>query len=313
MIPRRLLTAVPILLIVSFFVFAFMDLVPGDSARRIAGEGATEQQIETVREELGLDRPLFSRYADWVGNAVTGDFGTSIGAGPSEPVATVIGRALPVTLSLLAVSSIIAIVVGMVLGTITALRAGGWLDRAVTGGLGLGVAVPNFWVGMVLVLIFAQGLGWFPTIGFRRLDEGVGLWLRHLILPSIALALTPMAEIARQLRASLKTQLDSEHHMAGLSSGLSPVRLVGKHAMKNAAVPVVTVFGLRFAQLLGGAVVVEQVFAMKGIGSTAVTAVQSGNFPVLMGVVIFSTIGVIIVNLLVDASYAYFDPKVAAA
>lgn len=313
MIARRLLTALPILAIVSFAVFAFMDLVPGDPAVRIAGEGATDAQIERVREELGLDRPLFSRYADWAGSALSGDFGVSIGEGPAEPVGTVIGRALPVTLSLVAVSSVIAIVVGLALGTIAALRSGGWIDRIITGGLGLAVAAPNFWVAMVLVLIFAQGLGWFPTIGFRRIDEGFMLWLKHLVLPSTALALTPIAEIARQLRSSLKTQLGSEHHMAGLSSGLSTRRLVGRNAMKNAAVPVVTVFGLRFAQLLGGAVVVEQVFSMKGIGALAVRSVQSGNFPVLMGVVMFSTIGVIVVNLLVDASYAYFDPKVAAS
>lgn len=312
MIPRRIATAVPILLVVTFAVFAFMELVPGDPARRIAGEGASETQIEKIRDELGLERPLPVRYGEWLTSAASGDMGTSIGEGPRRPVSEVIGNRLPVTLSLLGLSAVIAVVFGLILGIVSAVKAGTLVDRGITAFVGLAVALPSFWIGMMLVIVFALNLGWLPSIGFRRIDEGFTLWLKHLILPATALAVTPMAEIARQLRASLKTQLDSEHHMAGMASGLSRSRLIGKHGMKNAAVPVVTVFGLRMAQLLGGAVVVEQVFGMKGLGDLAVTSVQSGDFPVLMGVVVFSTIGVILINLLVDISYAYFDPKVAA-
>jgi len=311
LVGRRLLNAIPLLLIVSFAVFVLVDLAPGDVAVNVAGEGATPERIAEVRRELGLDDPLVERYGRWAGNAVQGDLGTSLTT--NENVWSMIADRLSITFSLILVSMVIATGVALVAGIGAALKPRGMVDRLVSIGSSLAVAAPPFWIGLILVLLFAVERSWFPAVGYAPLSEGLWEWLRHLILPGIALAGVPAAELARQLRGSLVDVMDRDYVLTARAKGLTRASIVGKHALKNAAIPVITVLGFRLAQLFGGTVVVERVFNIQGIGSLAVNAVLERDIPVVLGITVFTTVVVILVNVLVDASYGYFNPKVRTA
>ena len=305
---RRLLSAIPLLLALSFFVFVLLDLMHGDAARAVAGENATDAEVAAAATRLGLDQPLVVRYAVWLGGAVRGDLGQSLLS--SQPVSGLILERLPVTLSLAAVTLLIATVAGLPLGVAAALRPNRALDRIVTAVTSVLMAVPPFVIGLVLVLVFAISVSAFPATGYSPLtDDGLGAWLNHLVLPALALAAVSGAELARQTRAAMVDTLGADFVRTVRAKGLRTPLIVGKHALKNAGVPIVTVLGLQASRVLAGAVTVEFVFALPGFGSLAVTAVNQRDIPVILGIVMVSAIAVLVVNLVVDVSYGYFNPK----
>jgi peptide/nickel transport system permease protein len=308
-IGKRLLLTLPLVVIVTFFVFALIDLAPGDPAKILAGENATPQRVQQIRKELHLDDGLFERYGRWAGDAVQGDLGHSLVT--SEPVTDVIERRLPVTLSLVLVGVSMAVVAALGLGVAAAMHPGKFVDRAVTSLAALGLSIPSFWLGIVLVLNFAVYRKWFPALGYSPIAEGgVWQWLYHLILPGIALATVTAAELALQLKAALIETMKKDYILVANAKGLSRGTIVRKHALKNAAIPVVTVLGFRLAQILGGTIVIETVFNLPGLGTLAVNSTLGRDVPVLLGLVAFMTVLVAVINLAVDLSYGYFNPKV---
>lgn len=305
---QRLLAAIPVVFLVSVFIFGLVHLMPGDPALVIAGDIASDELVERIRTDLGLDRPLIEQYLDWLGGAVRGDFGESMFA--PVPVTEAILSRLPTTLSLTFLALTIAVVIGVAAGLISAVRPGGFLDRIATFGSSIGLAVPNFWVGLVLVIVFALTLEWLPATGYTDLSSDPIEWLRSLAMPALALGTSASAVLARQTRNALVGVLERDHIRAARAHGLTPLSVIGKHGLKNASIPVVTVLGLQLTALLGGALVVEKVFALPGIGSLAITAVNRRDITMIQGVVAFTTVIVVLVNLLVDVVYAWLDPKV---
>ncbi|WP_300680653.1 ABC transporter permease [Nocardioides sp.] len=305
---RRLGVALPVLIAVTFCVFVLVDLAPGDPAAALAGENPTPERIAAIRATLGLDHPLLSRYGSWLASAVHADLGSSLANGQS--VTRVIGDRLPVTISLVVVAMAITLIVGLSAGMLAAVRHGRPVDRVITALASAAIALPPFWVALVLVLLFSVNLGWLPSIGYEPLSAGLWPWLSHLLLPGLALSLLPMAEVTMQFRQALSSVLRLDYITNAEARGLSRPRVLVKHASKNAAVPVTTVFGYRFAQVLGGTVAIESVFDLPGIGRLAVNSVLSRDIPVLLGLVALTTLIVLVINLLVDISYGYFNPKV---
>lgn len=304
---RRLLLAIPMLFIVSFLVFVLVDLAPGDAAVSLAGDNPTPERLAEIRAELNLDDPLLTRYGRWLGDAVTGDLGSSLQT--EEAVLDQIVDAAGVTISLVIVSVILSTLIAAVLGVIAAMRSGGVVDRIVTAVSAVAVAAPPFWLGMLLILTFAINRSWLPALGYESFTEDWWQWLRHLLLPALALGALPGAELAMQLKASLTEELGRDYVLTARARGISGRAVVLKHAMKNALIPVVTVFGFRLAQLFGGAVTIEALFFLEGIGSLAVSSTFQRDVPVLLGLVVVLTLLVILLNLLVDVSYSYFNPR----
>lgn len=308
---KRILAAVPVLLIVTVLSFSMIHLIPGDAAVVAAGENASADQVAATRTQLGLDRNIVVQYVSWVGSLATGDFGTSLLS--SHRNIDAILEALPVTLSLAFVALSWSLVVGVVAGVLAGLRRGTWIDRTLTGLTTLGISMPSFWLGMILVTLFSLQFRLFPATGYSPLGDGVVSWFSHLALPAFALGTVTAAEIARQARAGVVDVLERDYIRTATAKGLPRWKVVMKHTTKNAAVPVVTVFGLQTAALIGGAVIVEQVFGMPGLGSVALKAILERDFPVIQAFVVVITLFVLIVNLLVDVSYAYFNPKARQA
>lgn len=308
LIARRLLAVVPLLLLVTFMTYGMILLIPGDPAIAIAGENATPAMIEQTRERLGLNDPFLVQYGRWIGDAVQGDLGTSLFS--SRTVRGAIVERLPVTLGLTAAALSLALLVAVPAGTIAALKRGTWLDRFTTMSATMGVAMPNFWLGLLLVLFFAIQNPWFPATGYQPITDGVGEWAQHVFLPAVALGAAACAELTRQLRSAVVDVLDQDYVRTARAKGLRSPRVVGKHVLKNAAVPVVTVLGLQVTRLLGGAVIIEQVFAIPGIGQLAVSSVFNRDVPMILGVVLVAAVLAVFVNLIVDISYSWFNPKV---
>ncbi len=305
---RRLLFTVPLLLVVSFLIYALIVLVPGDPAVALAGEDPTPEQIAAVREELGLNDPFLVQYWGWLTSALQGDLGVSLFS--SEPVTDAILVRLPATLSLAFWSLAIAAVLGVSVGAVAGLRPGTWIDRLATFSASVGVAVPYFWVGMVLVLLLAIEYPLLPAVGYAPLSDGFLQWARHLVVPAVALSIAPAAVIARQTRAAIAAVMTEDYVRTARAKGASPIRVVGKHALKNAAVPVVTVFGIEANRLIGGTVVIEQLFAIPGVGQLAYQSVFARDLPMVQGVLLATAAMVLLINLLVDVSYGYFNPRI---
>jgi peptide/nickel transport system permease protein len=304
----RLLTTLPVLILVTFVVFGLVLLIPGDPAVTIAGPDATVAQVAAVRERLGLDRPVVIQYWDWITGAATGDLGTSLFT--SRPVATSIGDGLPVTIALSLMALLISLVIAVPTAIISALRRGTWLDRIGTIGSSLGIALPSFWLGLMFVLIFSLGLGWLPATGYVPIGNDPGAWLTHIFLPALTLGIAGAAESARQLRGSIIGVLQQDYIRTARAKGLRNRLVIGKHVMKNASVPLVTVLGLQITALLGGAVLVEQIFGVPGLGQVAINAVTTRDIPVIQGIVLVAVLVAMLSNLLVDLTYGYLNPKV---
>jgi len=304
---QRVLALIPLLLIVSVFTFSLTSLLPSDPVDLIIGEQGTREQHEMLRERMGLNDPIVTRYLKWLNRAMHGDLGTSFFN--SVKVTDAVMQRLPVTLSLTAVSALIAIVVGLAMGIAAALNPRSWIDRLATIGATFGQAVPNFWFGILLTAVFAVGLRWFPATGFTPLGESVWGWLRSVTLPAVALGLSTSADIARQVRSSMVGVLQQDYIRAARAQGLSPWRIVFKHALKNALIPVVTVISFLITVLLGGALIIEQVFAINGLGTLAITAVRRQDIPMIQGIVLVMVALVVAVQLVTDLIYGYLNPK----
>lgn len=310
-IARRIGALLLVVWLVHLLTFALIRLVPGDAAELVAGERATQEQVDAIRTGLGLNDPLLVQYGESLGGLLTGDFGQSLFSG--QPVSDMLQRAAPATLSIALVALVLAVLFGVSGGVLAGLRQGGWLDRAVSTVAALGIAMPSFWVGMVLVTFFALVNPWFPATAYEPLSEGVGPWLRHILLPAVALSLAVGAEIVRHTRGGVVDVLERPYIRTARARGASGAWLVRKHVLRNAAIPVVTVVGLQTGRLLGGTVVVEAVFGISGLGSLAIDAVLQRDYPVIQGYVILSALVVVLANLLVDLAYGRINPKVRTA
>lgn len=296
----RVLQSALLLLLVTFVVFSLLYVVPGDPASLLLGETATEEDLVALREELGFNRPFLVQYADFLGSLLNGDLGTSVRA--QRPVSELIAAALPATLLLTAAAAVVAFGVGVPLGVMAAVRQGGILDRVAMLVALLGQSIPAFWLGLMLISAVALGLGWFPTSGY-------GGW-RYLVLPTLALAPTAMGMVLRVTRVSMIETLHEDYVRAARARGVRPAALTWKHAFKNALIPVITIVGLQIGALLGGAVITETIFAWPGIGRLAVDSLIQRDFPVVRGVVLFSALIFVVVNLMVDLAYAFIDKRV---
>ncbi len=308
---RRILAAIPILILVGLITFLLIHLTPGDPAAVVAGENASLEAIEAARHRLGLDQPFLVQFWHWLTAVTRGDLGTSFTSG--RPVTELIFDRMPVTLSLTAGSTLVGIGLAVPLGVFAAIKRGSYLDRITIFGTSMGIAAPEFFIGLLLVLVVALKWGWLPATGYIPFAEDPIEYFARLTLPSLTLGLGVAAELARQVRGAMIDVLSRDYIQTARAKGLSTLSIIVKHGLKNAAIPVVTVLGLQIRRLLGGAVIVEQIFAMNGLGSLAVRAVFLRDLPVLLGVALATAIVVLLVNLFVDMSYGYFDPKVRAA
>jgi peptide/nickel transport system permease protein len=307
-IGNRLLQIVPVIVLATFIVFGLLQLVPGDPAVTLAGDSASPQRIAEIRQIYGLDKPFLVQYGTWLGHAAQGDLSKSLLSG--EPVRDSILQRLPKTLLIVAGSLLLSLLIGVPLGIAAAIRPGSRLDHLITAFSSLGVAVPSFWLAMMLVSIFSLGLRWFPATGA---GDDFGSALRHAVLPSIALSAGGIATITQQLRSALAEVLSSQNVRTLRAKGLSSTAILWKHGLKNVSVPLLTVIGLLINRLLGATVVIEAVFAIPGTGSLVVNAAIGKDFPVVQGVVLTMVILVIVVNLVVDALYSFLDPRVSRA
>ena len=306
----RLISTVPMLVLVGLITFLLIHITPGDPAAVVAGENASVEAIEAARHRLGLDRPFLVQFWHWLTAVLHGDLGTSFTSG--KPVTELILDRLPTTLSLTAGATLIGLIAAVPLGVFAATRRGSWADRLTIFGTSLGIAAPEFFIGLLLVLVVALNWGWLPATGYVPFADDPLEYFARLTLPSITLGLGVAAELARQVRGAMIDVLSRDYIQTARAKGLSSFAIIVKHALKNAAIPVVTVLGLQIRRLLGGTVIVEQIFAMNGVGSLAVRAVFLRDLPVLLGVALVTAVVVLLVNLLVDMSYGYFDPKVRA-
>lgn len=307
-IGRRFIHAIPVLLFATFVVFGLIKLVPGDIAVTLAGESASDARIQEIRQLYGLDQPFLVQYGNWLGHAVLGDFGKSILTG--EEVIISIARSLPNTLVIVALALAIAITVGVPLGILAASRQGSAADAAVMTIASLGVAVPNFWLAMLLISLFSLNLGWLPATGSATLTVDAGAALRHALLPAAALAAGGIAEIARQLRTSLVEVLSSQQVRTLHAKGVPPMVILWKHGLRNVGITLLTVISLLANRMLAATVVIEAVFAIPGMGGMIVGAALNRDFPVVQGVVFAMVLIVISINLIADVMYGVIDPRV---
>jgi peptide/nickel transport system permease protein len=305
---RRLVATIPVMLLVAVIVFLLVHLAPGDPASVIAGDNATSDQIARIRATLGLDEPLWRQFAIWIGHVVQGDLGRSLFW--NQPVADLILERAEPTLSLALTTLTFAVLLALTLGVLAAWKAGSLLDRIVMGIAVTGFSVPVFVVGYLLVYVFAIELKWLPVQGYRPIAEGLWPWFERLILPSVALGLAYTALIARITRTTMLEVLSEDYIRTAEAKGVATRPVLLRHALKNAAVPIVTIIGIGVALLIGGVVITETVFNIPGIGRLVVDAIARRDYPIIQGVILVFSFVYVLVNLAVDLSYTLFDPRV---
>jgi peptide/nickel transport system permease protein len=305
----RLLQLVPVLLLASMLVFVMIRLAPGDPVTQQLGPRSANdpEQVAALRAKMGLDKPILVQYAIWLQHAVTGDLGNSNRNG--QPVTELIGPKLRATAELIAAALLIATTTALILGTFAALRTGGWVDGFTRLLVVSGLAIPTYWLGLILLLIFAVRLEWLPVSGYVPFSEDPGANLSHLLLPAVSLGVFEAAFFTRFLRAELIDVLRQDYVRTAHAKGVREHVVVVRHALNNALIPMVTVFGLELGTLMGGVVVVEQVFGWSGIGWLALTSVKNQDYPLLQGIVLVVAIGVSLANLLADLAYRLIDPR----
>ena len=305
---RRVLATIPVIGTVAFFVFSLLYLTPGDPAAVIAGDIATVDDIERIRHQLGLDQPLLPRFWSWASAVLHGDLGISIFT--NLPVTQLNGQRVGPTLSLALCTLVVAVLVAVPMGVIAAWKAGRLVDRLVMVFSVAGFSIPVFVLAYLLIYLFAIDLDWLPVQGYTPVREGLWPWLSHLILPSIALGTIYIALIARITRATMLDVLAQDYVRTAHAKGLAPVAVLMRHALKNAAVPIVTIIGIGVALLISGVVVTESVFAIPGIGRLTVDAIIRRDYPIIQGVILIFSAVYVLVNLAVDLSYRLFDPRI---
>jgi peptide/nickel transport system permease protein len=304
---KRIVSGISVLVAISFFTYCLLYFSSANIARNILGEFASQEQVAAKEIELGLDRPLLVRFFEWAGQAVRGDFGASWFT--SEPVTSAITTRLPITLTLVIVSIVCIAIVATLLGMAAAVKRG-WIDRLVQGAAVVGDAIPDFVMAIFLVAVFAINLQFFPATSSISPDAGAGAWMASMTLPVIALLINGIASIAQQIRSAVIKQLEKDYVRTLRSRGISEREILFKHVLRSAAPAGLTVLSLKFVGMLGGVVIIEQIFALPGMGSLAVQSTSTGDIPLVMGVVLYTVIIVIVVNLLVDLINGWLNPKV---
>jgi peptide/nickel transport system permease protein len=307
-IGRRLLATVPVMAVVAVVVFLLLRLTTGDPAAIIAGDNATSQDVAAIRTKLGLDRPLAQQFVIWIGNVLRGDLGESFFF--KKQVSQLIVERVEPTLALATCTLLLAVAMAVPLGVLAAWRRGTWVDRGVMALSVLGFSVPVFVIGYLLIYLVAIQLGWLPVQGYQRLADGFGGFLERLVLPSITLAVIYVALIARITRASVLEVLNADHVRTARAKGLGDGAVLVRHVLRNAAVPIVTVIGLGVALLIGGVVVTESVYAIPGLGRLTVDAVLARDYPTVQGVILVFSVVYVLINLVVDLSYTFLDPRI---
>jgi peptide/nickel transport system permease protein len=305
---RRLLGALPILLIVSLITFAMIHLIPGDPAAAIAGMSATAEQIANIRRDLGLDQPLLSQLWDWYANLLHGDLGRSLLLG--QPVVQATMQRLPVTLALSAYALVLTLLVGLVTGIVAALRQNTWIDQAAMVLAMLGISLPSFYLGLLMIIVFAVDLRWLPTGGYIALTDNPLGWLATSTMPAISLALLLAGLLARITRSTMLEVLRQDYIRTARAKGLPNRTVVVKHALANALIPITTVVGIIVSLLISGSVVVETLFSIPGIGQLLTQAVLNRDYPMVQGGLLITTALLVLVNIAVDVCYALLDPRV---
>jgi peptide/nickel transport system permease protein len=305
---RRILATIPVMAVVALFVFSLLYLSPGDPATIIAGDQATPADVERIRQSLGLDRPFLVQFGEWIWRILHGDLGTSIFT--NLPVIALIAQRIEPTLSLMCVTLVIAIGVAVPLGVVAAWKVGTFIDRFVMLFAVFGFSVPVFVIAYLLAYVFALELDWLPVQGYTPISQGFWPWLKNLILPSIALGAVYIALIARMTRASMLEVLQQDYIKTARAKGMGEGSVLFVHALKNAAVPIVTVIGLGVAVLIGGAVVTESVFVIPGLGRLTVDSILRRDYPVIQGLVLVFSFTYVIVNLCIDLLYTVLDPRI---
>ena len=307
---RRVLQALVVLVGVSIENFALVHLVSGDPIRLALGTRFDQGTYDALRERAGLDQPLVVQYLQWIGGAVRGDLGVSFRSG--DPVTVLILERLPATLSLAVASMVVALLIAVPLGTASALRPRSFVDAAGTVISQIGISVPEFWMGIMLILLFAGTLGWFPSSGYVPFTQDPALWLRSLVLPAVTTGLVSGSVLTRFTRSSVLEALGAEHVRTARAKGLPPRAVLDWHVLRNALLPLVTVTGVQLAYLLSGVVVVEIVFAWPGLGQLALQSVEARDYPVLQGAVLLFAFVFLLLNLVVDLLYSKLDPRISA-
>jgi len=305
---RRILSTLPVMGIVALFVFSLLYIAPGDPAAVIAGDQASPADVERIRQGLGLDRPFLVQFGSWLWNILHGDLGTSIFT--NLPVSAMIAQRIEPTFSLMAITLVLTILVAVPLGVVAAWKAGSWVDRTIMAFAVFAFSLPVFVVGYVLAYVFALQFDWLPVQGYTPLAEGFWPWLQNLILPALALGCVYIALIARITRASMLEVLQQDYIRTARAKGLDQRSILFVHALKNAAVPIITVIGIGVALLIGGAVVTESVFAIPGLGRLTIDAILRRDYPVIQGIVLMFSFLYVLVNLMVDVTYTLVDPRI---
>ncbi|WP_198662603.1 ABC transporter permease [Primorskyibacter marinus] len=304
----RVLSAIPVLFVVSLVTFLLMWLVPGDVASQIAGPDATAAELEAIRQRLQLDQPIHIQAFRWYGNLLQGDLGQSYLLHRS--VVDAVFERLPVTLSLAFMSLVLAVIFGVLLGVLAATNHNNWIDQVTMTGALLGLSLPDFWFGLVLIFFFAVGMGWFPTGGYTPFTESPLGWLRSMTLPACTLAFTQMGVIARMVRSSMLEQMGQDYIRTAKAKGLPRGLVLFKHALRNALIPVITLVGIMTGLLLGGTVVIEVVYSLPGVGRLIIGAIQNRDYPIVQGGLLMTAGIFVFVNIAVDILYTIVDPRV---
>jgi len=306
---RRVLAIFPVMLIVAIFVFLLLRLTPGDPAAIIAGDMATPEQLERIREAMGLNQPIHTQFITWMGRLLQGDLGTSLISG--TPVLTMVGQRVFPTLNLALLTIAIAVAIAVPMGVLAAWRHRSWIDYAVMSFSVLGFSVPVFVIGYLFILVFSINLGWLPVQGYASpTEDGFAAFLYRAILPALTLATIYIALIARMTRASMLEVLGEDYIRTARAKGVKESRVLFRHALRNAAVPILTVIGTGFALLISGVVVTESVFNIPGIGRLTVDAILARDYPVIQAMILLTSATYVVVNLIIDISYTIFDPRI---
>ncbi|OWU86681.1 peptide ABC transporter [Oceanicola sp. 22II-s10i] len=308
LIAFRIAQAIPVMFVVAVLTFLLMHLLPGDPATIIAGDAADQESIAQIRRDLGLDQPVPVQLWLWITNLAQGDFGRSLML--NQPVAEAVMQRLPVTLSLAFVAFVITIPVGIALGVIAAVWRDTWVDSAVMILALVGVSVPNFWIAILSVILFSVTLGWLPSAGYVPLHDSFSGWLASLLQPAVVLALFQIGYLARMTRSAMLEVLDQDYIRTARAKGVTPMRTILKHAFRNSLMQVVTVSGYILSLLIGGSVVIEQIFAMPGIGRLLVQAIMARDYPVVQGTMLLLGFAFVFINIVIDIVYAWVDPRV---
>jgi len=307
-ITKRFIGLLPIILVMTFIIFLITNLLPGDPTVAILGYEASPEARASLRRDLGLDEPIYIQYIKWLKNTAKGDLGKSIRS--REYVIDILKRRIPVTIELTLFSMMIAVILGIPAGVFAAIKRNTWIDFLTMSSSLAGVALPFFWLGVLLIMLFSLKLGWLPSSGYISISENIILNLKHLILPAITIGLPMTSFVVRQTRSSMLEVLSDDYVTTAFAKGLKKTIVYIKHVLRNALIPVVTVIGLQLGVLLGGAIITETVFSLPGIGRMVVNGIYSRDFPVVQGGILFFVTALVIINLLVDILYFYLDPRI---